>query len=158
MNIDLSPIGLNFEDKPLVVGGKAMEYYGLRKSGLDIDLVVSKRDFRSLLKKDTLSLKDLYADLGIVIDEFEIWKTIYGYDYEYLSRDAISLDTVLMISIEKLLLMKACAVHIEKYRKDTELISKYIQSKHGKTVEYLRTENDSLLHHLSNVTYVEKTG
>lgn len=34
---------LNFSTKPLLVGGMAMEYYGLRKSGADIDLIMETR-------------------------------------------------------------------------------------------------------------------
>ena len=37
-----------FEQKPLVVGGLAMEYYGLRKTVHDYDYVVSKKDWNKL--------------------------------------------------------------------------------------------------------------
>lgn len=46
---------LCFSNKPILVGGMAMEYYGLRKSGNDIDLVVSDEDYQTLAR--TLSGK-----------------------------------------------------------------------------------------------------
>jgi hypothetical protein len=40
-----------FKNPPLVVGGLAMEYYGLRKTGHDYDYMVSKSDWSKLKKK-----------------------------------------------------------------------------------------------------------
>ena len=42
--IELNKLDVYFEDKPIVIGGMAMEYYGLRKHGNDIDFIVSNRD------------------------------------------------------------------------------------------------------------------
>jgi hypothetical protein len=39
--IDFSKIGIVLQDKPLIVGGLAMEYRGVRKHGDDIDPIVS---------------------------------------------------------------------------------------------------------------------
>ena len=36
MNIKLEKLDYKFKYKPLLIGGKAMEYYGLRKAGVDI--------------------------------------------------------------------------------------------------------------------------
>ena len=41
MKISLELLDYKFRYKPLLIGGGAMEYYGLRKAGADIDLVVS---------------------------------------------------------------------------------------------------------------------
>ena len=43
MYIDLGKLDYKFLHKPLLIGGKAMEYYGLRKSGQDIDFVYIRR-------------------------------------------------------------------------------------------------------------------
>ena len=51
MEIDLKLLDFNFLYKPLVIGGKAMEYYGLRKAGLDIDLVIHNEDHKILKNK-----------------------------------------------------------------------------------------------------------
>ena len=51
MEIDLKILEFNFLHKPLVIGGKAMEYYGLRKAVLDIDLVIHNEDHKNLKDK-----------------------------------------------------------------------------------------------------------
>jgi hypothetical protein len=37
--IDFSIIGIRFDDKPIIIGGLAMEYYGIRKHGSDVELL-----------------------------------------------------------------------------------------------------------------------
>ena len=44
MDILLEKLDYQFQNKPLLIGGKAMEYYGLRRAGADIDLVISESD------------------------------------------------------------------------------------------------------------------
>lgn len=39
---------LNFTKKPILIGGMAMEYYGMRKSGADIDLIICDEDYQTL--------------------------------------------------------------------------------------------------------------
>ena len=34
-----------FTQKPILIGGMVMEYYGIRKSGLDIDFVICYAQF-----------------------------------------------------------------------------------------------------------------
>ena len=63
IEIDLSPLNHRFLDKPLLIGGMAMEYYGLRKSGMDIDFVVSARDHQTLIQNYPDSVKDIYGDI-----------------------------------------------------------------------------------------------
>jgi hypothetical protein len=36
-------LSYRFKSKPLLIGGAAMEHYGLRKRGADIDLVVTDK-------------------------------------------------------------------------------------------------------------------
>ena len=38
-----------FKNPPILVGGKAMEFYGLRKAGDDIDYIISNRLYMKLL-------------------------------------------------------------------------------------------------------------
>lgn len=33
MNVDLTKLNFTFQHKPLLIGGKAMEYYDIRKGG-----------------------------------------------------------------------------------------------------------------------------
>ncbi len=139
--INLLKLNYNFKSKPLIVGGVAMEYYELRKSGSDVDLIISKEDHNALIKKykknkswkkeNTSKYKEepefvnLYGDKGILIYEFEIWDRI-GYDYSFLSKGAIEEEGFLVISLDKLLLMKALAIDKDKYLQDTKLIAKKI--------------------------------
>lgn len=49
--VPLEKLAYRLHDKPLLIGGVAMEYYGLRKAGADIDLVVSARDHANLKRR-----------------------------------------------------------------------------------------------------------
>lgn len=122
MQIDLTSLNYKFIKKPLLVGGCAKEYYGIRKSGGDIDLIISPEDYKALSKMYPDNKKDIFGDLGIVKDSFEIWKTINYFDYESLSLGAEEKDECLIISLEKLLFLTALAMEKEKYHKDLELI------------------------------------
>ena len=51
MDIDLRNLNFRFKKKPLLVGGKAMEYYGLRKAGEDIDFIVTNEDYKQLARQ-----------------------------------------------------------------------------------------------------------
>ena len=126
MNIELGKLDYVFKHKPLLIGGKAMEYYGLRKAGQDIDLVVHPADHSALSEKYPSNIKDLYGDLGICEFDFEIWNQICTFDYEYLKENAIEEAQFLVVSLEKLLFLKALAMEIPKYHKDLELVVKKI--------------------------------
>ena len=154
--INLSQLNFSFSKKPLLIGGKAMEYYGLRKSGLDIDLVVCKKDFERLVKKHPQQLKDLCGDLGVVVSSFEIWKTITYFDYDYLKENAIEKDSYLIISLEKLLTQKAMGMEKEKYLNDLRLIVKKIQADQLKKFKQIELENQSILNGIKDIRYVER--
>lgn len=130
MKIDLAKLKFNFHHKPLLIGGKAMEYYDLRKAGSDIDFVIAADDHKRLVAQYPDHIKDLYGDIGVIEYEFEIWNTICTFDYENLKAGAIEEDEYLAISIEKLLMLKAIAIKAhEKYQRDVELIGDYIRDK-----------------------------
>ena len=122
MDIPLAKLAYQFQDKPLLIGGKAMEYYGLRKAGADIDFVISLRDHTRLKNQYPCHIKDLYGDIGICEFEFEIWNQICRYDYEELKVGAIEEDAVLIISLERLLFLKTLAIRKEKYYQDVLLL------------------------------------
>jgi hypothetical protein len=125
-NIDLGKLNFTFSSKPLLIGGKAMEYYGLRQAGADIDFVITAADYQRLSAQYPDHLKDLWGDLGVCEFEFEIWQSICLLDYDYLSSGAVELDEYLVISLERLLVLKSLAVEVEKYRRDVLLIAKMI--------------------------------
>lgn len=129
MNIELEKLDYKFKYKPLLIGGKAMEYYGLRKAGVDIDLVVHPVDHETLVNKYPSNIKDLYGDIGVCEFGFEIWNQICTFDYQYLKANAIEEENFLVISLEMLLFLKALAMEIPKYHKDLELVVKKVLDK-----------------------------
>ena len=134
MEINLSILNYNFINKPLLIGGKAMEYYGLRKAGLDIDLVIHNDDHKILKGIYPNNIKDLCGDIGICEFGFEIWNQICTFDYDYLRENAIEENSYKIISLEKLLFLKALAMEIPKYHNDLELIVKLVLDKAYKKV------------------------
>lgn len=158
MNIPLEKLQYAFVKKPLVVGGMAMEYYGVRPSGKDIDLVVAGIDFIHLLQQYPTCVKNLWEDIGVCPFEFEIWKTINYDTYEFLSEGAIDEGDVLVISLEKLLYMKTLAKSKEKYANDMELLVKEILKRKNISYEEMKRSNESLLQKVGNVTVIEQSG
>ncbi|HKM33336.1 MAG TPA: hypothetical protein VJY54_01155 [Lachnospiraceae bacterium] len=132
---ELADVGLTFLTKPILIGGRAMEYYDMRKSGDDIDLVITNEDYQSLAGMYPDSRKDLYGDLGVTIGKFEIWRSIAHLDYSFFSKEAVETDKVFVISIERLLWSRVCAMKVEKYRKDLDLLVEYYY-KHYTNADY----------------------
>lgn len=125
--IDLEALGVTFQDKPLIVGGLAMEYYGLRRHG-DVDFIVSNRDYQTLRAKYPDYRKDLWADFGISINGFELFRSIYRFDYDHYRRGAIEFRRYRMVAVDMLFRMKVFAMDAgEKHRADVELLKKYYQ-------------------------------
>lgn len=122
MHIPFEKLAYPFQEKPLLIGGKAMEYYGLRKAGADIDMVISLNDHANLKKQYPDHIQDLDGDIGICEFEFELWNQICRYDYEELRAGAIEEADVLVISLEKLLFLKTLAIKEEKYYQDVLLL------------------------------------
>ena len=130
MLINLTKLDFTFSMPPLLIGGKAMEYYDLRPAGADIDFVVTQDDYLRLRAQYPQCLKEIWGDLGVCPFEFEIWRSICLFDYAFLSQDAIGLQDYRMISLEKLLFLKAMGYKVDKYRKDLELIVDRIAKDH----------------------------
>jgi hypothetical protein len=125
INESLNEIPLSFIKKPIIIGGMAMEYYGMRKAGRDMDLIISQDDYHVLSEKYPDNKKDLYGDLGFIINKFEIWRSIALIDYDFFLKDAIDEGNVLIVSIDRLLWMRVCAMEVEKYKKDLDLMKEY---------------------------------
>lgn len=102
-----------------------MEYYGMRKAGADVDMIITDEDYQRLAKQYPDKRKDLYGDLGLTIDQFEIWRSIAHLDYDFYSKEAIDEGKVLMISIDRLLWSRVCAMDVEKYHNDLKLMREY---------------------------------
>lgn len=158
MDIPVDKLNYSFRKKPLLVGGKAMEYYGLRQSGVDIDFIAVKEDVFNLIRQYPERVKDLWGDLGVCPYEFEIWKSICLFYYDDLCENAIDEGNFLVISVEKLLIMKALAMKKEKYLKDTQLIVQDILNKKYKFYDQIKAENIEFVRNIQGITYIEKTG
>jgi hypothetical protein len=158
MDIPLPQLNYAFRKKPLLVGGKAMEYYGLRPAGADIDFIADKEDVYDLIRQYPERVKDLWGDLGVCPFEFEIWKSICLLTYADLSENAVDEGEFLVISLENLLLMKALAMHIEKYRADTQLIVQGLLKRQYQLFEQVKAENMHFTSQIEGMIYIEKTG
>lgn len=128
VNKQLKSLNFRFSKKPLLIGGMAMQYYGMRKSGADIDLIICNEDYPELARKHPDKRKDIYGDLGVVIWPFEIWRSIAHLDYDFYSADAIEYDLITVVSIDRLLFMRVCAMDVQKYKDDLMLIKEYYYS------------------------------
>ncbi|MBN1815490.1 MAG: hypothetical protein JXA14_26895 [Anaerolineae bacterium] len=120
--IDLTKLDFEFTSKPLLIGGKAMEHYGLRRAGADIDFVITAQDYDRLAQKYPDHLREIGGDLGVCVFEFEIWKSICLFDYQFLSVGAIEQDAYLIVSLDRLLFLKALGMKEPKYHRDLELL------------------------------------
>lgn len=61
---------------------------------------------------------------------FEIWRSIALLDYDFFLADAIEEENVYVVSIHRLLWTRVCAMEVEKYRKDLELMKAYYYEKY----------------------------
>jgi hypothetical protein len=105
-----------FKKPPLVVGGLAMEYYGLRKTGHDYDYMVSKSDWVKLKKKHPKSVnlfggkteKDIDSTINLKTKKgkVDLINTLYQHNYKELSKGSINFKNYKIISLEKLLFIK----------------------------------------------------
>ena len=123
---EMQSIELSFAKKPILIDGMAMEYYGIRKSGSDIDFVVSDEDYQAFASMMPDKRKDIYGDLGIVIGAFEIWRSIALLDYNFYLKDAVEERNVFVISLDRLLLTRVNAMeaetHIPSYQKNHGIV------------------------------------
>ena len=134
-----------FLDKPILLGGTAMQYYNLRQTGHDLDMMISKRDKNNLIKKgyqlnlfggkketdvDSTFTNIENLDLDLVI-------TLNQYDYEYFKREAKPVkghNNLLVMSLEDLLITKVFAQKYDtrpKHKKDVQLIIQGIEIQQG---------------------------
>lgn len=122
LEIQIKNLNFNFSSKPLLIGGKAMEYYQIRESGEDIDFVITEEDYEQLAYKYPNNIKEMYDDFGVCSYEFEMWKSICLFNYKFLSEDAIETEDFLIISFERLMFLKILSMRSSKSLRDLELI------------------------------------
>lgn len=135
--VDLSFLGMEFSSKPLVIGGLAMEYYGIRKRGKDVDFIVSNKDYQSLAEKYPDNKKDKWGDLFVSFPNCELLRSIFRFDYDFFAEGAVEHENCKVISIEKLFFMKVLAFdnqpeikkHVQDYRLIWDYFMKTFQNK-----------------------------
>lgn len=117
-----------FMYKPLVVGGLAMEYYGIRATGHDYDYVVSPYDW-TLLKEQYFDRINLFGgkterdvDATINLDEIhvDLISTLFMYNYDDLKKGSIEYESVRVISLDKLLFLKTLGAVYNDHQKSRE--------------------------------------
>ena len=125
-----------FQDKPILLGGGAMEYYDLRKTGHDLDIMISQRDKIEIQKLGyELNLfggkteKEVDATFtNIANTHIDLVITLNQYDYSFfLDRATLfsGRQDLLVISLEDLLMTKVFAQKYDtrtKHQKDIDLI------------------------------------
>lgn len=130
-----------FTDNPILLGGGAMEYYGLRKTGHDLDIMISQRDKRELLKrgytpnlfggktdKEVDSTFSNFAGTGV-----DLVVTLNQYGYSFFRESSIICGdhkSIQVMSLEHLLLAKVFAGEYSgepKHKNDIKLLLKGIE-------------------------------
>lgn len=128
-SVDLSFLEITFSSKPLIVGGLAMEYYGLRKKGKDIDFIIKNSDYETLANKYPNNRKDKWGDLFVSFNYYEFLRSIFRFDYNFFSDGAVECEKCRVISIEKLFFMKVLAFdnqpEVPKHKQDYRLVFDY---------------------------------
>ena len=157
--LESNPFAYAFLTKPIIVGGLAMEFHGIRPHGSDIDMIVTDADYQALKVRFPQWKKDVWGDLGISSGGYELFRSIWKLDYGYFSRDVIEFDRYMVISLDRLLLMKALSRGAgEKHRQDFDLILRHVLDA-NQVPEYVRHMNDrvsSYLAHADGIVYNEE--
>ncbi|MDR2906364.1 MAG: hypothetical protein LBU91_00020 [Bacteroidales bacterium] len=150
--IDFSKFDIIFEDKPIIFGGMAMDYYGIRTCGNDMDCIVSNRDYLKLDAKYRDYRKDMWGNFGVSVHNCDLFRSILKLDYSYFDRGAIELEQYKIVSIDILFQLKVFAMAAEeKHKTDVELIKQYLLNTYQNkeyvdyankyTDRYLKAEN-----------------
>ena len=157
---EMRKLNYTFIKPPIMIGGGAMEFYGMRKTGHDYDFVISMDDFKKLKSMgkplNTFDGKKFDEDgLSTDVDntfsaidglEIDLAVTMFQFKYDFFDRDTAAFGPYKVVSRENLLLMKALAASnnsgwdakfkkdmIQKQREDVDLILKSIvEHQYGK--------------------------
>ena len=152
---EMSKLNYEFKKAPILIGGGAMEYYGMRTTGHDFDFIISRED--AIVLKQSYELnhfggsagadgfsKDMDSTFTAIGGlEVDLAVTMFQYGYDYFVKNAVPLGEYLVVSREDLLLMKCLAASnptgwedlptgISKQRADMDLIIESIhKAKYG---------------------------
>jgi hypothetical protein len=145
--VDVNSLGITFKEKPILVGGMALEFYGIRKHGEDYDFIISNGDYMKLENRYRNNRKDMWGDFGIRINEYELFRSMWKFDYSYFNVNTIELEKIKVVSIDLLFQMKVFAMsYDDKHRNDIELMKKYFERYQNKEyLEYMNRNVDRYL-------------
>jgi hypothetical protein len=145
--INIQKLGYEFLDQPVIVGGLAMEYYGLRRHGDDIDFIVTDRDYQRLKARFPENRKDVWGDFGLLVNGFEMFRSIFKFDHAHYSLGAIEMTNYKIVSVDMLFRMKVFALGVaEKHNRDVGLLKDYYKRfQHREYQEYLDRHVDRYL-------------
>lgn len=142
-NLDLSCLNVKFSSKPLIFGGMAMEYYGLRKHGSDIDMFVTDKDYKSLADRYPDKRIDIWGNLAVNLEKYSFNLCVCHMDYNFYAVGAVEYEDFMVISFDRLYFMAASAMrsepHIKKRVDDFELVywAFYDKYKNPEYIKYL---------------------
>ena len=124
------------ENKPVLISGRALEYYDIRRPDeqydADYDFIVSQRDYETLKETYPNNLRDIYGDLGVTVGKWEFWTSFCAFSYNELACDAEDAGEFLVVNIPKMLMLKVLVMHQEPRRyADVVLIKEW--SLHNKS-------------------------
>ncbi len=102
-------------DKPVLIRGRALEYYGIRQPDehydADYDFIVSQRDYETLKEAYPGHLRDIYGDQGVTVGQWEFWTSFCAFSYDELAGDAEDAGEYLVVSVPKMLMLKVLVMH-----------------------------------------------
>ena len=95
------------KDKPVLISGRALEYYDIRQPDeqydADYDFIVSPRDYEMLKGTYPNNLRDIYGDLGVTVGKWEFWTSFCAFSYDELACDAEDAGAYYVVSVPKML-------------------------------------------------------
>lgn len=138
----LKSCNYKFSKTPILVGGLALEYYNIRKSGHDADFMICDEDWQILKKihPEKINLfggdkeSDVDATINLKKECVDLIKTLYQFNYNYFINNCIehNLDennNIQIMSIRDLLFVKTLAADYNNDKKsqiDKKLIMNFI--------------------------------
>ena len=157
VTVELSSLNVSFSSKPLIFGGLAMEYYGLRKHGGDIDPLVTNKDYQLLSNRYPAERIDVWGNLGVILEKYSFFRSVGHLDYRFYAVGAVEHEEFMVISFDRLLFMAAAAMrsepNVQKRKDDFELIfwSNYDKYKNPEYIQYTE-EHRSIYEKIPNGT------
>lgn len=128
--IGLDALGYQFTTPPLLVGGRAMEHYGLHAMHMEVNFVVTRADYDALAALYPAQVNDTQGDLNVAIGAFTLWASIVRYDYAALAVDAVDHGAYRVVSAEKLLLLKCLDIAADPTNMiELLLLAQYIRAR-----------------------------